>query len=162
MTPDGLLISITPPTPGCHHDVWMVRTSGLREKLDELFRQLPLGRDEPAHFVYGDLGYFVCKRIICGWKKSPYLTAEQKEMNKAMSSARVCVEWGFSWLKHCFPFVTVERNYELLRRPCGKFTMVCAILLSYLIIELYYRLHVCSPTVEHVSAGVILHHLSLI
>ena len=122
VTPDGLLICFTHPLVGRHHDIYLLRKSGLREKLDELFAGSP--DDNPLHFVYGDLGYYVTRRVLCGFKRSRHMTDEQKLLNKVMSAVRVSVEWGFAWLKTTFPFITTRRNYEILRRPTGKYTMV--------------------------------------
>ena len=87
VTPNGLIANLYGPIEGRRHDCALLAMSKV---LDVMF-EIHDGRDLA---VYGDPAYPIRPNII-----NPFptvgITDQQAEFNKAMSSARIAVEWVF-------------------------------------------------------------------
>ncbi|XRB22835.1 DDE Tnp4 domain-containing protein [Pseudoscourfieldia marina] len=91
-TPDGLIAHMFGPLPGRRHDLTLLRQSGLLEQLDGMY--MP---NEQVFRMYGDPAYRPGAHIATGYPKQRNVPLGDLEyrFNRAMSSARICVEWSF-------------------------------------------------------------------
>lgn len=86
--PDGLIIDCHGPYGGRDNDVFILRASGLDDRLQSLCDD----GDDPW-FVYGDPAYtFTGARYIIGPFRVANPSPEQEHFNKTMSKVRVSVE----------------------------------------------------------------------
>ena len=111
------------PIEGRRHDAFMLRVSGLCNKLCQV--QKPNG--EPF-VIYGDSGYGLSVNNILAPFRGAHLTQEQKIFNTQMSKVRVCVEWGFGKICQNFAFLDFKKNQKVLLQPLAKYYAVAAIL----------------------------------
>ena len=77
------------PIAGHRHDAFMLRASGLQNKLATITKQ-----DGSPYVIYGDPAYGISRTILAPYRGSR-LTPQQQAFNTAMSSVRVSVEWTF-------------------------------------------------------------------
>lgn len=122
VTPDGIIIHMSGPWAGRHHDAHMLRESGLAALLER-----HCSDDGGPYLIYGDPAYPVQAHI-----RSPHrdtqLTAEQVSFNASMSSVRQCVEWCFGDIIRNFAFLDFKKNPKVVHQPVGKLYIVGAFL----------------------------------
>ena len=92
--PSGIIIDLYGYEAGNHHDMTILRQSGLLQKMTQRFTHLP-----HAPKACGDPAYARHKHV-CRTVKAPHLPQEpdrtvQEVMNAMLSSVRVAAEWGF-------------------------------------------------------------------
>ena len=105
-TPDGMVVHLFGPVAGRHHDLFVLRESGLQEAIAQDDRFAP-------YVLYGDPGYLSTNQISCPFKGSN-IDAAQQEFNRLMSSARVSVEWAFGIISGCWQHISFKRHQKSL------------------------------------------------
>jgi len=122
-TPDGIIVHMSGPWLGRRHDCRMLRESGLPENLQQYAKDA----DNNPFYLYGDPAYPLSPYLLAPYKGIA-LTAQQREFNKAMSSVRETVEWGFAKIIALWAFLDYRKNLKLYLQPVGKFYLVGCIL----------------------------------
>ena len=112
------------PIEGSRHDAFMLRVSGLTEKLSGIMK--PNG--EP-YVIYDDPAYGLQTNILAPFKRN-HLNAHQKAFNRNMSQVRVSVEWGFGKICQIFAYLDFKKNLKLFLQPVGKYYLVGTILIN--------------------------------
>ena len=120
--PNGLIANLSGPYEGKRHDSTMLYESGLIPNL----RQYALHNGNPF-CLYGDPAYPLGVHLQ-GPFKERQLTDQMRAYNKAMSSARVSVEWLFGCISNYFQFVDFKKQQKLNLSSVGKTYVVCALL----------------------------------
>jgi hypothetical protein len=92
-TPDGLIAAVSSAEEGRHHDLYLLKDSGVIPKLESI-------PDFSQHFLYGDSGYFVAPKLLASYPK-PQTTA-QVNFNVRMSKCRISVEHAIGRVKRLF------------------------------------------------------------
>ena len=108
-TPDGIISSFYGPVAGRHHDLRVLKDSGLTEAIRA-------NSSFDGYYLYGDPGYHSTDILIAPWKGAG-LTPDQVEINKIMSSVRVSVEWSFGLVSGTFQWVDWKRGQRALQSP---------------------------------------------
>ncbi|XP_029831683.2 uncharacterized protein LOC115316464 [Ixodes scapularis] len=120
MCANGIICELDGPFPGHRHDAVMLRESGLYDKLERLVQG-------STFTIYGDPAYPLRPLLM-----RPYagvsLTAQQQEFNRAMSTVRQAVEWGFGKTLSLFSFVDFKKNQKLLLQNVPQMYRVATIL----------------------------------
>ena len=124
VTPDGLIAHLYGPMEGRRHDAAMLRESSL---LHQLENNLPLPEAGDCYCLYGDAAYPLRPQLITPFKGA-HLTPEQRAFNGAMSSVRMCVEWGFQKVRMLFAFLDFEQNLKILLQPIAAYYITGAVL----------------------------------
>ncbi|KAK3237514.1 hypothetical protein CYMTET_52416 [Cymbomonas tetramitiformis] len=93
------------------HDSFMLRESKLLEQLEEYFSD-----KDVVFLIYGDPAYPVSEYLITGYK-GINLTADQKLLNKFMSSCREAVEWAFGKVLQYQAYLDFKKNLKILLSP---------------------------------------------
>lgn len=112
------------PVEGRRHDAFMLRASGLIDKIQQFRRQ-----NGDPYILYGDGGYGISQNIMRPFQGAN-LSAEEQCFNTKMSKVRICVEWGFGKLTQNFAFLDFKNNQKVLLQPVGKYYIVGAILIN--------------------------------
>ena len=107
--PSGIIIDLYGYEAGNHHDMTILRQSGLLQKMTQRFTHLP-----HAPKACGDPAYAQHKHV-CRTVKAPHLLQEpdrtvQEVMNAMLSSVRVATEWGFGHYR--FPLNSLFLNLD--------------------------------------------------
>ncbi|EGZ22266.1 hypothetical protein PHYSODRAFT_489016 [Phytophthora sojae] len=126
MAPDGLFIDFYGPTVGRRHDSWLLRQSGLLERLLRVLHH----DGELPYCIYGDPAYPLKPTLHVGFKGSN-LSDTQKAFNAAMSKVRVAVEWGFGGIIRLWPFLVLRLSQRLYLSPVGKRYLVGVLLTNF-------------------------------
>jgi len=117
---DGIFWDFQGPFDGCRHDVYLLKQSGLLDRMQELDPSL-------SFFIYGDGAYYVDTHII-----GPYLGAslapEEKRFNQYMSKMRVTVEWGFATLVRLWSGLDFKPSQKPFKTPIADFFKAAVIL----------------------------------
>lgn len=120
MCPNGIICQLDGPYAGSKHDAGILRLSKVYEKLERLVQG-------HSYCIYGDPAYPLRPLLM-----KPYgtanITAQQLAFNKAMSSVRQAVEWGFGKIAGNFAFLDFRKNQKLLRQNLACMYRVSAIL----------------------------------
>ena len=107
-TPDGIIVHLSGPYAGNHHDSRLFEMSGLAPILETHAK----GDHNCQLTLYGDPAYTVSD--IMQW---PFHTAgishEEKLHNECMSKVRIGVEWCFGYVQY-FPFSDFKKNQKTL------------------------------------------------
>ena len=113
--PSGLVANLYGPVKGWRHDAGMLKESGL---LNILQRRAvtPTG---DILCIYGDPAYPLRPHLMGLYRDHP-LTPQMRSFNKAMSEARVSVEWLFSDIAESFKFIDYKKNLKLGMSAVGK------------------------------------------
>jgi hypothetical protein len=106
-TPDGINAHLYGPLEGRRADAFMLVKSQIQPTLE---------REFPGWIVYGDPAYPLTNCIVAGFKGSD-LTPAQEAFNKAMSTVRESVEWGFREITANWQHLDWKRNQRLLHGP---------------------------------------------
>ncbi|CAB4045578.1 Hypothetical predicted protein [Paramuricea clavata] len=100
VTPNGLIANLSGPCEGKKHDSGMLRESGLLTSLEEH----SFSSTGDILCIYGDPAYPLRPHLQAPFKAAVRLTEEQLAFNRAMSTARVNVEWVFGGIVNFFKF----------------------------------------------------------
>ena len=110
------------PIAGRRHDAYMLRMSGLENKLATITKP-----DSSPYIIYGDPAYGQSRTILTPYRGCQ-LTTQQQDFNKAMSSVRVSVEWTLGKIVNYFSYLDFKRSNKVLLQPVGKYYLVAALL----------------------------------
>ncbi|XP_077506971.1 uncharacterized protein LOC144116141 [Amblyomma americanum] len=120
MCPNGIICQLDGSYPGSKHDAGNFGNSQAYAKLEKLVQ----GRN---YVIYGDPAYPLRPLLL-----KPYgggsLTPEQQAFNKAMSSVRQAVEWGFGKIARLFAFVDFKKNQKLYLQNLPRIYKASALL----------------------------------
>ena len=120
--PNGLIANMFGPIAGHRHDAFMLRASGLQNKLATITKQ-----DGSPYVIYGDPAYGISRTILAPYRGSR-LTPQQQAFNTAMSSVRMSVEWTFGKILTYFSYLDFKKSNKILLQPIGKYYLVAALL----------------------------------
>lgn len=123
MLPNGIVANMYGPLEGRRHDSGMLRESGLLEQIEQFMN----GPNEQLYSLYGDPAYPLSPYLLRPFRGAQ-LTDDESSFNKAMSSCRESVEWGFCKIIQLFSFLDFRKNLKVLLQPVGKYYLVGAIL----------------------------------
>ena len=123
VAPNGLIANLYGPVEGRRHDSAMLARSGLLP----LLQQHSVGPNGNTLCIYGDPAYPLRPRLQRPFRGA-HLTQLQREWNKAMSAARVSVEWVFGDILNYYKFLDFKKNLKIHLSAVGKMYIVCAIL----------------------------------
>lgn len=121
-TADGLIRDFAGPYEGIRHDSAILAQSNFMERMQAISDLTPAGC-----YLYGDPAYPLTRLIVCGWKHRN-LTQDQDKFNRAMSSVRISVEWGFAILKSKWAFIDFSKNLQVFSNCPGKIILAAFIL----------------------------------
>ena len=111
------------PIEGRRHDAFMLRVSGLSNKLksstETQWRPL-------CHLWWFRVRFIGQQHTFSIPWCSTY--ARAKNFNTQMSKVRVCVEWGFGKICQNFAFLDFKKNQKVLLHPHAKYYALAAIL----------------------------------
>jgi len=122
--PNGLLLWFSGPETGRHQDNYLVRQSGVEDRLRELFDRV--GPDNNLR-CFGDR-IFRPSDVISRGFRGANITTEQKATNVQLSRARICVEWSFGLMWKLFRATRTLRCMAIGRSPVAKLCTVSAVL----------------------------------
>eukprot|EP00171_Calliarthron_tuberculosum_P005259 IDg5259t1 len=109
--PDGLIIHGYGPVEGRRHDWTLCTRSGLEQTQPTV-----LINNGTQYCLYGDSGY-----VRRWFLQVPYdgsnINVDEREMNKAMSAARVSVEWIFKEVKLYYNTLDFKRKLKVFESP---------------------------------------------
>ena len=97
--PDGIIANTWGPIEGRRHDETLRQWSPLIQQVDSLFKPGDTTLQLLADSAYSG-GPYITKGFQATRNRS--LTAQEKKYNKALSKARIAVEWGFAELANRF------------------------------------------------------------
>lgn len=123
-TPNGIIANLFGPIEGRRHDAFMLSNSGLADQI-KLFNQ---ANGDP-YVIYGDPAYGLSRNIMAPFR-GMQLTQQERDFNKAMSTVRISVEWGFGKICQYFAFLDFKKNMKVLLQPVGKYYLVGALLIN--------------------------------
>lgn len=121
--PNGMFIDYYGIVSGRRHDAHMLHKSDLNARMAAV--QIGAARQ---YVVYGDSAYGGHHSHIQRCHVGARLTHEQIRANQRMSSARICVEWGFAKLVSTFKYLEFKRAHQLLSQPLGRIIRVAVLL----------------------------------
>ena len=124
VTPNGLIANLSGPYEGKKHDSGMLRESGLLTSLEEH----SFSSTGDILCIYGDPAYPLRPHLQAPFKAAVRLTEEQLAFNRAMSAARVSVEWVFGDIVNFFKFLDFKKNLKIHLSAVGKMYVVCSLL----------------------------------
>ena len=78
--------------------------------------------------VYGDPAYPLRVHLQGPFRRGTDLTPEEAAYNRAMSHARVSVEWVFADIKNYFAFLDFKKKLKIGLSAIGKMYSACALL----------------------------------
>ena len=135
MLANGIII-IDGPFEGRRHDSFLLRESGLMQRL----RELPLSHDGSRYLVYGDPAYALQQQVICPYP-TVNITQEQQLFNENMSKVRQSVEYGFGKVLQNFSFVDYKKKSKTLSAsPRPTISLCCAIYKhTYMYVWIYHE-----------------------
>ncbi|OWZ13353.1 hypothetical protein PHMEG_00013332 [Phytophthora megakarya] len=109
ITPDGIIAHLFGPVDGRRHDLFI---------LNESKRKDFLHNNSAFHnkLIYGEPAYG-CTKVFCCPYKGCRINTPQKELNKAMSSVRVSVEWSYAEVTKYFLFLDYKRHQRAVMTP---------------------------------------------
>ena len=129
--PSGLVANLYGPVEGWRHDAGMLKESGLLNILQR--RAVTPTRDILC--IYGDPAYPLRPHLMGLYRDNP-LTPQMRSFNKAMSEARVSVEWLFSDIGESFKFIDYKKNLKLGMSAVGK-QYIISVLFRNILTRLY-------------------------
>lgn len=123
MTLFGIIAHLFGPVEGRRHDAAMLHESRVLSLAEQ-----HLQRTDGTYWVmYGDPAYPNRPQLVRPYQGAS-LSPLQLEFNKLMSSARVCVEWGFGSITRLWAFVDFRKNVKILLQPVAKYYTVATLL----------------------------------
>ena len=131
--PNGMIAHWWGPIPGRRHDKYLLGQSKLVADIKAM--NVHMGNPHPPLWaIYGDPAYPLQDAIMCPYTAA--VTNRQQQMNHAMSSCRVSVEWGFARVIQYWKFVDTEICMKVLEGPLQEY-VDNAVLLTNLLTILY-------------------------
>jgi len=121
-TPDGIIRMFWGPCFGLAHDARLLRESQLVPKLAAYFD----AAGGPVYHIFGDVAYPLSLYLLRGFKGN--LSDEQVQFNKAMSSVRISVEWGFGRNANLWQALEFKRKRQLLQSAVSTKHQVATLL----------------------------------
>ena len=123
MAPNGLIANLYGPVEGRRHDAYMLARSNVLPLLE----QHSFGPTRNILCIYGDPAYPLRIQLQAPFRGAR-ITPLQFSWNKAMSSARVSVEWIFGDILNYFKFLDFRKNLKVKLSAVGKMYIICALL----------------------------------
>ena len=124
VTANGLIANLFGPIEGRKHDAAMLRESNLLVEL----RQFSHSANGNQLCIYGDPAYSLREHLQGPFRRGINLTPEEAGYNRAMSHARVAVEWVFADIKNYFAFLDFKKKLKIGLSAIGKMYSACALL----------------------------------
>jgi len=106
MLPNGIIAVMDGPYFGSRNDRGM-----LAIWLDSVLR-LQMIHNGTQYLIYGDPGY-TAKEYLQWFFGGEYVSAEEMEFNRVMSSLRVVVEWGFGKIISLFAYLDFKKALKI-------------------------------------------------
>jgi nuclease HARBI1 len=125
-TPDGYIAHLFGPIAGSRHDSYMLGESQIRDKLEAA---MPGNDGQPVYAMYGDPAYPQSQYLLGGVAGAAAGSIEAK-WNKAMSRARICVEWTFGEVGKVFRSLSLKQGMQVYRVPVAKYYYAAVFLLN--------------------------------
>lgn len=124
-TPDGLIFHVFGPIEGRQPDAYLYLKSNLEQYLQQY-----LNNEGVQYYIYGDQAYHMRPWMQVGYPKRNS-TPEQRKHNRAMNSARVCVEWSYGEVKNSFATQDFARKMQVMKLPVGLLYVVSILLRNF-------------------------------
>jgi hypothetical protein len=121
-TPDGMIVHLGGPFPGCQHDSSILADSRLLDILNVHSH----GHGGREMTIYGDEGYARRGRVLSPFRGRT-LTQEQLTFNSEMRRPRLCVEWAFAHMANHWVFIKHSHNLRMQLSPIGRLYPLCAL-----------------------------------
>lgn len=123
-TPTGMICNLYGRERGSMHDGRMFAESQLLQQLTEKMEEFDV-----QYCVYGDSGYGENPVIRRPFSNAATLQDQLKrQQNKAMSSVRQAVEWGFKEVNTKFAFVDYKKQMRLFEKLVNVLYRVAVLL----------------------------------
>ena len=120
--PNGLIVNLFGPVEGSRHDSYVLRISGLLQKLEAHSFNV----DGEVLCLYGDPAYPLSPHLQKGFLNP--VNQEEIQYNQAMSSVRVSVEWIFGDVIERFKFTDFKKMMKVGLSAVSKQYVVSALL----------------------------------
>ena len=133
--PEGFIACLQGPWPSKTPNACMLCDSGLIEKLEE---NMPANGNGVVYAMYGDLAYAQSIYLLCGFHKPP-TGSDKAQFNRAMSSIRITVEWGFGDVVEKWKFLDFCSAMKMFEMPVAEFYMNGAFLSNIAIVFMEIR-----------------------
>ena len=132
VTPDGMFACMYGPIPGSRHDAFLFSESYILNQLKELMPEPedpedPDNQNTTIYCLYGDPAYAESLWVKKGFNRPNEGTPEAL-FNKAMSSVRECVEWGFNCIVQQYMYLDFKRDMKMFKSPIAAYYIVAAFL----------------------------------
>lgn len=108
------------------HDSYLLRKSGLHDRLTALLSDFPLN-----YLCYGGSAYPKLRFITRGAKRAKVpnpLNLVALKNSRRMSKVRECVEWGFVKIVNLWAFLDFSKNLQMFSSPIASYYTVMAFL----------------------------------
>jgi hypothetical protein len=126
--PTGLVLYMYGPIEGRHHDSYLVLEGRLHELLGRAFPDRTL--------VFADSAFALHRTVLPAYRSFYLDNPASVELNRAISSVRIGIEWAFKHIAAEFAFLSSVSQQRVLLMPLAKHYRV-ATLLSNAITSLY-------------------------
>jgi hypothetical protein len=127
VTPDGLIALLYGGMEGSRHDSTMLAESKLLNTLQAL---MPGDNGLPIYKLYGDPAYSI-SLYLCKAFPNAAPGSNEAQWNKAMSSVRQIVEWGFKEIVAQWKFLNNKEEMKVFKIPVAQF-YICGAFLTNL------------------------------
>lgn len=122
VTPDGMIVHFAGPMEGRRHDWALYLASGIDESLSN-----GLLIDGVQYCIFGDAAYDE-RPYLYTPAQGGDLSDAQKAFNRAMSRARVTVEWSFRKMKSLWAVLDFHRKLKIRESPVSYIVYAVALL----------------------------------
>jgi len=138
-SPDGIIIHLSGPYQGRHHDLSMYRASGLHDILHLRAKDM----EGNQMYIYGDQAYEL--KPVCQVPFPEYeIIPGQRVFNERMSEMRIAVEWSFGHVLQYFAFSDFKKSQR---------SLLSEVHLHYTVSVIFINIHSCmtgnNPSVGH-------------
>lgn len=124
--PDGHIAHLYGPIAGSRHDSYMLGESNILEQLEVA---MPGTDGSPIYAMYGDPAYPQSPYLI-GGVAGAAVGSIQAAWNKAMSAARIAVEWTFGEVGRQFRGLSLKQSLQIYRMPVAKYYYTAVFLIN--------------------------------
>lgn len=124
--PDGLILNLYRPIEGRRRDMFMLYDSNLVKTL----RGKHVEWKNPGYCIYADKGHAICDEIQVPYQGF-FLTEEQINFNRDMSTSRAAVEFRFLKITQYFAFGNYWQKQRLFYQQVVKTYFVSALLANF-------------------------------
>lgn len=128
-SPDGIIIHLSGPYQGRHHDLSLLRASGIT---NSLYQHAKDTRGNQL-YLYGDPGYQISPVLMVPYSTTN-ITPRQQAFNESMSRVRVAVEWTFGHVLQYFAFSDYKKSQRSLLSCVHR---------HYVVSVLFSNIHSC-------------------